>query len=60
MKQSPGGFAQKKLKNVTKFTKNHLRQSLIFKKVVDCRLVQVFSGEFWKYLFWNSFIAEHW
>ena len=36
MKQSPGGIAQSKLENVTKFTKYHLRQSLIFIK--SCRL----------------------
>ena len=36
MKQSPGGIPQTKLKNVTKFAKYHLRQSLIFIK--SCRL----------------------
>ena len=36
MKQAPGGIPQTKLKNITKFAKYHLRQSLIFIK--SCRL----------------------
>ena len=49
-------YAKGVLRNFTKFTENHLRQSLFFNKVADLKPATLFKNRFWHRCFHVNFV----